>query len=123
MKNLRIENEYFQRQLENLRKEVEMQKANQPMRARSYERNSGQSRAEPLSNNFYNNGGNEFNFTNSYNDAPMPHPRPQPPSMMQDMASDNDPVFSRRDLSSPRNIASSSAVGPLGNPSANGQQR
>lgn len=76
MKNLRIENEYFQRQLENLRKEIEMQKANQPMRARSHDRNSVHSRGEPLRENYYNNGSNEFNFTNSYIDAPMPHPRP-----------------------------------------------
>ena len=88
MKNLRIENEYYQRQLENLRKEVELAKAKQP-RTRSLDRNSAASK-ENCNAHF---GGNlDFNMTSSaYEPAssllqPMPHPRPVAPSMYEMMS-------------------------------------
>lgn len=59
VKNLRIENEYFQRQLENLRKEIEQTKVPQSGRARSLDRVSHTSREN--GSNFFM--GNEFNDT------------------------------------------------------------
>ncbi len=56
MKNLRIENEYYQRQLETLRKEIEYVKTQQ--RGRSLDRNSkGGSHERGANQNAYFGGG------------------------------------------------------------------
>ena len=107
---MRVENEYFQRQLDNLRKEVEQTKSQQQQRARSLDRlsmNSKENCNAYFGNNDPNVAASGYEPLSSL-PLPVPHPRPLAPVLNED--SDG---FHRRDLSSPRH-SGNGAVGALG---------
>lgn len=122
MKNLRIENEYFQRQLETLRGEVEQAKKSSFNRPRSLDRNSG---GAPLENNDYGFGLGYAGHRESSQyepqmnlPMPMPHPRPAFHNLMEE-GNDDQPCHSNYKRS-PRNSSAGNTAPRLRNTS-NGQ--